>query len=48
MVLKNSIFKNILTNHKSTENRWTDAPIGLHQAGGIRSSIDETDHDGNI
>lgn len=28
--------------------RWTDAPIALLQAGGIRTSIDETNHDGII
>lgn len=26
---------------------WTDAPIGIIQAGGIRTTINETDHDGN-
>jgi len=26
---------------------WTDAPIGIVQAGGIRTTINETDHDGN-
>ncbi|XP_008187662.1 protein 5NUC isoform X1 [Acyrthosiphon pisum] len=27
---------------------WTDAPIGMVQAGGIRTTINETDHDGYI
>jgi len=26
---------------------WTDAPIGMIQAGSIRTTINETDHDGN-
>lgn len=38
--------KNILMNNIKDENRWTDAPIALLQSGGIRSSIDESDHDG--
>lgn len=38
--------KNILMNNIMDENRWTDAPIALLQSGGIRSSIDESDHDG--
>lgn len=33
---------------KDTYNEyWTDAPIGIVQSGGIRTSINETDHDGN-
>lgn len=27
---------------------WTDAPIGLIQAGGIRTSLIETYQDGNL
>jgi len=25
---------------------WTDAPIGIIQAGSIRTTLNETDHDG--
>lgn len=39
-------FKNILGKRTYNETYWTDAPIGIIQAGGIRTAINETDHDG--
>jgi len=33
-------------NKEKYDEHWTDAPIGIIQAGGIRTTINETDHDG--
>lgn len=39
------MFKNVLTKNVSDE-YWSDAPIGIIQSGSIRTSLNETDHDG--
>lgn len=31
---------------KNYDESWTDAPIGIIQAGGIRTTLNENDHDG--
>jgi 5'-nucleotidase len=33
---------------KNYDEYWTDAPIGVIQSGSIRTTLNETDHDGNI
>lgn len=35
-----------MLNKKVYDENWTDAPIALTQAGSIRTTINETDHDG--
>lgn len=37
-----------MTKVNYSEQYWTDAPIAIIQSGGIRTSINEVDHDGNF
>ncbi|XP_050545574.1 protein 5NUC-like [Daktulosphaira vitifoliae] len=41
------VYNNVLSTNQSGK-YWSDAPIGLLQAGGVRSSINETGHNGYI
>ncbi|CAH1711828.1 unnamed protein product [Aphis gossypii] len=47
LIADSFVYYNIMKKTKYDEN-WTDAPIGIIQAGGIRTTINETDHDGYI
>ncbi|CAI6346863.1 unnamed protein product [Macrosiphum euphorbiae] len=47
LIADSFVYYNILKKENYNE-YWTDAPIGIVQAGGIRTTINETDHDGYI
>jgi 5'-nucleotidase len=47
LIADSFVYYNILKK-ENYNGYWTDAPIGIVQSGGIRTTINETDHDGYI
>ncbi|KAL5243001.1 hypothetical protein ACI65C_010411 [Semiaphis heraclei] len=47
LIADSFVYYNILKKENYNE-YWTDAPIGIVQAGAIRTTLNETDHDGYI
>jgi len=47
LIADSFVYYNVMKKDMYSE-YWTDAPIGIVQAGGIRTTINETDHDGYI